>query len=185
MDEELCPCCHHHMTMPGGWRLSKCLCLWPSHGVCLQHMQLHIPHGLGTSLSTYKDIQLVSDGYRWCVECSWGWQGAGHLWHGPSPSFRIQNLQVILISWLVSTSKHPDAMYEVPKREQSWHACNRAKGPPRWLNPTGMFSDPWCAHLWSSCLDLAPQQWRPSLSWHHQLGLKTSSCGQPEDRSCL
>lgn len=27
MDEELCPRCHHHMTMPGGWRFSKCLWL--------------------------------------------------------------------------------------------------------------------------------------------------------------
>lgn len=33
MNEELCPCCHHHMTMPGGWRYSKCLWLWPGQSV--------------------------------------------------------------------------------------------------------------------------------------------------------
>lgn len=33
MDEELCPCCHHHVTMSGGWRFSMCLWLWPGQGV--------------------------------------------------------------------------------------------------------------------------------------------------------
>lgn len=47
------------------------------------------------------------------------------------------------------------------------------------------YPDPWCAHLRSSCLDLLPQRWRPSLSWHHQLGVNTGSCGQPEHRGCL
>lgn len=29
--------------------------------------------------------------------------------------------------------------YEEHKREQSWHARTGARGPPRWLNPTGVF----------------------------------------------
>lgn len=110
MDEQFCPCCYHYMTMPGGWRFSKCLWLWPGQSVCIKHMKFHILHGLGTSLSTSKDIQLVSNGCWRRVKCSWGWWQVDHLWYGPSPGFRIQNLEAISISWLVSTSKHPDAV---------------------------------------------------------------------------
>lgn len=53
------------------------------------------------------------------------------------------------------------------------------------LHSCWSYPDPWCEHLRSSCLDLLPQWWRPSLSWHHQQGVNMSSCGQPEHRGCL
>lgn len=53
------------------------------------------------------------------------------------------------------------------------------------LHSCWSYPDPWCEHLRSFCLDLLPQWWRPSLSWHHQQGVNMSSCGQPEHRGCL
>ena len=43
--------------------MGKEVCVGEGH-TCIKHMKLHILHGLGTSLSAPKDIQLVSNGCR-------------------------------------------------------------------------------------------------------------------------
>lgn len=65
----------------------------------------------------------------------------------------------------------------------STQPCSLATGHV--LRSCWSYPDPWRVHLRSFCLDLLRQRWRPSLSWHYQLGVNTNSCGQLEHRGCL
>lgn len=156
MDEELCPRCHHHMTMPGDGGS-------PSVSGCDQVRVFASNTCSFTSCTGWAPLSPPPKTYSWFPitdDDVWNVLGDGVGWSplAWSKSWFQDSELVGNFDFLTGRHLQTPRCCEVRRRERSWRVRTGARGPLRWLNPTGVFPDPSCAHLRSSCLDLLPQQ---------------------------